>query len=146
MGAHPWLYRVPYDPDPGKALTELREREFMAGRYNPAEPFLRFPIDPRHRPGAKHPTIDSARRAAGASGTRSILDMRGISARAAPGAVTPLDEDDLMDVFSTLKPTASHLEDDEALFDLIERGHGVSFVIYANEAPSEICFAGFSYD
>jgi len=33
---------VPYDPDLGKALAELGEREFAAGRYNPVEPFPRF--------------------------------------------------------------------------------------------------------
>jgi len=146
MGAHPWLYQVPYDPDIGKALAELREREFRAGRYNPAEPFPKFPVDPRRAPGAKHPTIEAARQAAGASGTRSILDMLGISARPSPGAVTPLDEDDLMDVFATSTPTRDNLEDDEALFDMIERGQGVSFAIYENGLPSEICFAGYSYD
>jgi len=44
------------------------------------------------------------------------------------------------------EPTRNHLEDDEALFEMIARGHGVSFVVYANELPSEICFAGYSYD
>ena len=146
MGAHPWHYLVPYDPNLGKALAELREREFAAGRYNPVEPFPRFPVDPRQAPGGKHPTVDAARQAAGASGTRSILDMLGISLKPTPGVVTPLDEDDLTDVFSTLEPTRDHLEDDEALFEMIARGHGVSFVVYANGLPSEICFAGYSYD
>jgi hypothetical protein len=112
MGAHPWRYLVPYDPDLGKALAELREREFIAGRYNPAEPFPGFPADPRHAPEAKHRTIDAARQAAGASGTRSILDMLRTSAKPGPGAVTPLDENDLTDVFSTREPTRNHLEDD----------------------------------
>jgi hypothetical protein len=65
------------------------------------------------------------------------------SAKPAPGAVTPLDENDLTDVFSTREPTRNHLEDDEALFEMIERGHGVSFVVYENGLPSEICFAGY---
>jgi hypothetical protein len=146
MGAHPWRYLVPYDPDLGKALAELREREFIAGRYNPAEPFPGFSVDRRRAPGAKHPTIDAARQAAGASGTRSILDMLEVSPKPRPGVVTPLDEDDLTDVFSTLEPTRNHLEDNEALFEMIERGHGVSFVVYENGLPSELCFAGYSYD
>ena len=146
MGAHPWRYLVPHGPDLGKALAELREREFIAGRYNPAEPFPGFPVDAHHAPGARHRTIDAARQAAGASGTRSILDMLGTSAKPVPGAVTPLDEDDLMDVFSTREPTRRHLDDDDALFEMIERGHGVSFVVYENGLPSGICFAGYSYD
>ena len=36
MGAHPWFYVVPYQSDIRKAMLELREREFRAGRYNPA--------------------------------------------------------------------------------------------------------------
>src|SRR5277367_1282056 len=122
MGAHPWHYLVPYDPDLGKALAELRQREFAAGRYNPVEPFPRFPVDPRQARGVKHTTGDAARQAAGASGTRSILDMLGLSPKPTPGVVTPLDEDDLTDVFSTLEPTRDHLEDDEALFEMIARG------------------------
>ena len=51
-----------------------------------------------------------------------------------------------MDVFSTREPTRRHLDDDDALFEMIERGHGVSFVVYENGRPSEICFAGYSYD
>src|SRR5271165_410449 len=111
MGGHPWVYFVPYDPDLGKALAELRAREFAAGRYNPAEAFPIFPVDLSHATGARHPTIDAACRAASASGTRSILDMTRVSARPALGAVTPLDDDDLMDFFSTAKPTRDDLED-----------------------------------
>ncbi len=146
MGGHPWIYFVAYDPDLGKALAELQAREFAAGRYNPVEAFPLFPADPSHAPGARHPTIDAARRAAGASGTRSILDMTRVTAKPAPGAVKPLDDDDLEDVFGTPTPTNDDLEDDEALFKSLERGQGVSFVVYADGKPSEICFAGYSYD
>lgn len=146
MGGHPWIYFVPYDPDLGKALEALRAREFAAGRYNPAEPFPIFPVDLSHAPGAKHPTIEAACRAASASGTRSILDMTRVSAKPSLGAVTPLGDDDLMDIFSTLTPTSDEFEDDEALFEMLERGQGVSFVVYADGKPSEICFAGYSYD
>jgi hypothetical protein len=146
MGGHPWIYFVPYDPDLGKALAELREREFAAGRYNPAEAFPLFPADPAHAPGARHTTIDAARQAAGASGTRSILDMTRVSAKPALGAVTPLDDADLLDLFGTTTPTGDDFDDDEALFEMLERGQGVSFVLYADGKPSEICFAGYSYD
>jgi hypothetical protein len=61
MGAHPWFYFIPYEEDITKGLETLREREFKAGRYNPSEPFPRFPVDPRHVPGSKHSSIEAAR-------------------------------------------------------------------------------------
>src|SRR5579863_8716627 len=105
MGAHPWFYFVPYDKDVTKAMEALRLREFQAGRYNPVERFVRFPIDPRHAPGAKHPSIMAARQDAGANGTRSILDIERIGAKPGFGTASPLDDDELMEMFSTLKPT-----------------------------------------
>ena len=44
MGAEPYWYFVKYQPDVAAALEQLRQREFKAGRYNPATPFLDFPI------------------------------------------------------------------------------------------------------
>lgn len=44
MGGHPWWYLVPYEKDVAKSLGTLRQQEFEAGRYNPAEDFPRFPI------------------------------------------------------------------------------------------------------
>ena len=58
MGGEPYWYFVKYKPDLDAALQELREREFLAGRYNPVTPFLRFPIDPTvPGPGAGHDSI-----------------------------------------------------------------------------------------
>jgi hypothetical protein len=52
MGAEPWYYFVPYQPDINRALLELRQREFEAGRYNPAQWFPSFPPNPQSaRPG-----------------------------------------------------------------------------------------------
>ncbi len=146
MGAHPWFYFIPYENDIAQGLATLREREFKAGRDNPSEPFPGFPVDPRRLPGSKHSSIEAARAAASASGTRSILDMTRISARPDFGAVAPLDEDELMDLFGTVKPTRAHIEANEAIFDQIERGQGMYVVVYENDEPSQVYFAGYSYD
>jgi hypothetical protein len=146
MGAHPWFYFVPYERDITKALETLREREFKAGRYNPSEPFPGFPVDPQRLPGSKHSSIEAARAAASAGGTRSILDMTRISPRPDFGAVAPLNEAELMDLFATAKPTRADIEANEAIFDHIERGQGICIVIYENDAPSQVYFAGYSYD
>jgi len=56
MGGEPYWYFVPYQPDFQKALDELREREFRAGRYNPVIDFLEFdePAFSKQKPGAQH--------------------------------------------------------------------------------------------
>ena len=146
MGAHPWFYFAPYEQDVAASLEALRRREFEAGRYNPAEPFPRFPVDLRHAPGAKHASIDAARAAAHASGTRSILDMKRVSAAPDFGAVAPLDETELIDLFGAVRPTAADVESCEDLFETIERGQGVYVVVYEGDAPSQLFFAGYSYD
>jgi hypothetical protein len=80
MGAHAYWYVVKHRPDIDAALQELREREFRAGRYNPVIPSPGFPIGPNSpEPGAGHATMDEACMAAGASGTRSIIDLDHVS-------------------------------------------------------------------
>ena len=48
--------------------------------------------------------------------------------------------------FGTTKPTAEELEDSDELFDQIERGQGIYVIVYENDEPSQIFFAGYSYD
>ena len=146
MGGHPWWYLVPYETDVAKSLAALRQREFEAGRYNPAEPFPSFPVDLKHAPGRKHSSIDAARQAADADGTRSILDVSRISTKPDFDAVAPLDETELMELFGTTEPTVADIENGDELFDQIERGQGVYVVVYEDDEPSQIFFAGYSYD
>jgi len=146
MGGHPWWYLVPYEKDIASSLEALRQREFKAGRYNPAEPFPRFPVDPGHAPGCKHASIDEAREDSDADGTRSILDVSRLCAKPDYDAVAPLDDDELMEFFGTTRPTADEVEDNDDLFDQIERGQGIYVIIYEDDAPSQIFFAGYSYD
>jgi hypothetical protein len=146
MGGQSWWYLVPYEKDIGESLNALRQREFNAGRYNPAEPFPRFPVDPAHTPGRKHSSINEARIAADADGTRSILDVSYISAEPNYDAVALLDDANLMKFFGTTKPTAADMENSAEMFDQIERGMGIYAIVYEDDAPSQIFFAGYSYD
>jgi hypothetical protein len=128
-------------------LQALRRREFQAGRYNPVTPFLEFPVEAgAPEPGAQHASMDEAIKDADADGTRSILDMERISDDPDYGAVTPLSDDDLVDLFGTSKPTREMIESKEELFDALERGQGVYIVAYRDDKPSEIFFAGYSFD
>ena len=148
MGAVPWFHLVPYQRDVRKAMLELREREFRAGCYNPVVP---FPFTARGAPGAKHRSIDAARHAADADGTRSIVDMDDVGDTPADpddpqhGVVSPLSEEMLLELFGTTEPTREMVQDLSFMED-VERGTGVYVVVYDRGKPSEICFAGYSYD
>ena len=146
MGGHPWWYLVPYEKDVASSLEALRQREFKAGRYNPAEPFPKFPVDLSHAPGCKHSSIDEAREDSDADGTRSILDVSGLSEEPDYDAVAALEDEELMEFFGTTKPTAEDVEDSDDLFEQIERGQGIYVIVYENDQPAQIFFAGYSYD
>src|SRR4051812_6155956 len=106
MGAEPYFYFVRHQPDVDAALQELRRREFRAGRYNPALPFVESPIDPNSpSPGAQHASIEEALEEADADGTRSILDLDHVAGEPDFGAVTPLDDGVLEDLYGTTQPT-----------------------------------------
>jgi hypothetical protein len=147
MGGHPWFYFVDYEPDVNAALQKLRDREFNAGRYNPAVDFPDFPVDESAPAiGAQHSSIEEAIEDADADGTRSILDMMTVAATSDYNAVAPLPEEDLMRLFGTTKPTREMIEESDDLYDVLERGQGVYIISYKGEQPAEIFFAGYSFD
>jgi hypothetical protein len=148
MGAVPWFYIVPYQPSVRRAMLELREREFRAGRYHPV---VAFPHMSRNSPGAQHDSIEEAREASGEDGTRSILDMDDVATEPADpddpqfGIVSPVDPDFLRELYGTDRPTRQMVQD-MAFFEDLERGTGVFVVLYQGDKPTELCFAGYSYD
>src|SRR5262249_12843910 len=105
MGGHPWFYFVEHQPNVSGAFHALRQREFIAGRYTPVIAFPEFPVDASSpSPGAQHASVEEAMEDADADGTRSILDMMRISDTPDYGAVTPLPEEKLFDLFGTDQP------------------------------------------
>ena len=132
MGAEAWSYFVPYDEDVQRALDQLKEREFRAGRFNGNH---------------AHPaTIEEAREAGDADGTRSILDMDRIGDEPDFGVVVPLSPEKLRDLFGTDQPTRSMIEGNFDYYEDIERGQGVCMIAFEDGKPSEIHFVGYSYD
>jgi hypothetical protein len=147
MGAEPYWYFTKYDSNVDRALQGLREQEFEAGRYFPAMWNLAFPIDPtKPSPGAQHASIDEAREAAGAEGTRSILDVEGVSEQPAVGFAAPLADATLEDLYGTRQPTRNMVDSNSPLCESIERGQAIYMTVYQNGHPDELMFAGFSYD
>jgi hypothetical protein len=147
MGGEPWFYFVDYQPNVDLALQELRKREFAAGRYNPVVRFPAYPVTTSSpAPGAKHASIEDALEAADADGTRSVLDMERVAQKPGYGVVAALPPARLVELFGTERPSRATIEENMDFFDEIERGQGIYIVAYANEQPSEIFFAGYSYD
>ncbi len=132
MGAEPWDYFVPYEENIQAALAKLRQREFAAGRYYPSE----------DNPA----TIEEAIEMADATGTQSILDIERIAEQPDYSAVAPLPASEQVRIYGTNKPTRQMIESDMSFYNDIERGQGVYIVAYKNDKPSEIFFAGYSYD
>jgi hypothetical protein len=150
LGGHPWFYFVEYEPDIDAALQKLRRREFEAGRYNPAVDFPEFPVTPASpAPGAQHDSIEEAFEDSDADGTRSILDMERVADGPDYNVVAPLARETLLEIFGTDRPTREMVDASGELWEaeaFDERGQGVYVVVYEGERPSEIFFAGYSFD
>jgi hypothetical protein len=171
MGGHPYWYITPYQSDINSALQRLRKQEFEAGRYNPVNP---FPFDPNlnERVKARTPdsgnygSIEEAAEAAMECGTRSILDIEEVSDEPDMCVASPISKEYLLRFFRTEQPSRQMIEailagesladdnqeivdyedDINDLFDLIDRGEGRYIIIYDGDRPSEILFAGYSFD
>jgi len=148
MGAEPWEYFVPYQNDVNRALQDLRKREFEAGRYNPVQPFP-SPPEMGVAPGAQHASIEEAIDAAGADGTRSILDMQRVASDPDDvdfGVVAPVPADVLQEMLGTDRPTREMVQDCPELLEGVERGQGIYVIVHKDGKPGEIYFGGYSYD
>jgi len=147
MGAHPYYYFVKYQPDIEAALQDLRQREFEAGRYNPVQPFPRFPIQLNSAaPGARHISIEAAQADACEEGTRSILDLTAISETPDFCAAAPLANEDLHRYFGTTQPTKELVSRKLNFLGSVGRGQGVYFTVFEAGKPSELFFGGYSFD
>ena len=132
MGAEPWEYFVPYEPDIQAALDKLRDREFQAGRFRGSE------LAPA--------TIDEALMNMEDQGTASILDIMHVADEPDFFTVAPLPDDELLDLYETTKPAGDMIRGNRDFYEEIERGQGVYIIVYDGDRPSEIFFAGYSFD
>jgi hypothetical protein len=148
MGSSPYTYIVPYEVDFQRALDALRNREFENGRYNPVMPRLPGLIDERTAPGPgrQHTSIDDAREAAGADGTRSILDIEFVGDEGDIGIARRMTDEELEEYFETTTPTREEILENLSVH-YIERGEAVCLPVYDEAGvPVGICFSGYSYD
>ena len=147
MGAHPYYYFVKYQPDVEAALQDLRQREFDAGRYNPVQPFPRFPIQANSAaPGPQHFSIEEAQEAAAEDGTRSILDIAVISEEPDFGVAAPLANEELQRYFGTVQPTKQMISRKLDFLGSVERGHCIYITVFEDGQPSELFFGEYSFE
>jgi hypothetical protein len=103
-------------------------------------------------PGRQHASIDEALDASEADGTRSILDIAQVADAPFDGSqqpfftAFPVAESDLQAWFGTTRPTRENLENNDSMFEQLERGSAIYIVLFADNQPSEILFAGYSFD
>src|SRR5262249_23676184 len=148
MGAVPYFYFVKYQEDAQAALDALREREFVAGRYNPViwAPAL-TPVNPNQAsPGAQHASIEEALEAAAEDGTRSILELDHVCDQREFCAACRLPDEVLEELYGTTQPTRQMIEQNMDFMEDVERGQGVYVVAYRNGKPHELFFGGYSFD
>jgi hypothetical protein len=132
MGAEPWSYFVPFEPDVEAALEKLRKRVFDAGDFRGSE--------------MKPATPDDAFTNMGVEGTASILDILMVTDEPEMCSVCPLPGAQLTSLFGTAQPTHEMIEANMDFYEDIERGQGIYIVVYKDDNPDEYFFAGYSFD
>lgn len=132
MGAHPYMYVVPFHDDFGAALQALRNDVFERGAY--------FGGESRPR------DIKQAVARSGETGTRSILDIERVSRTPALRCAAPLSSEELHRYFGGQQPTARMVEESDQLWEELERGMARFTVIQEAGAPKQLMFVGYSFD
>ncbi len=132
MGAEPWSSFTKFDSDVQRALDNLRRDVFVAGAYRYAE--------------EKPSSIEEALEIADADGTASILDIQQVSDEPDFFCAAPFSPDELKSYFGSDHPTRSDIQGSEDYWDDLERGQARYAIVYADDRPSEIYFAGYSFD
>ena len=169
MGSSGWDYFVPYQADIGKALQQLRQKVYdegdyykrevpneykdlteeqirnRYGGYEDSESLINDILYERSLPEPTDP--DSLIDWNIEAGAHSIIDITSISDKPEFATASPLADVQLMELFGTTKPSHAQVEEQKfAIMDLRERWVGTYIIVYENDEPSEIFFAGHSGD
>jgi len=132
MGGEPWFHVAPYQSDIPAALEALRRRVFAEGEYRGSE--------------AEPASIEEALENMDADGTASILDIDHVADEPEPAGVTVLSAVETKQYFDTERPSRADLERSSDFWEHIGRGEAICVVLYTGDRPSELYFAGYSFD
>ena len=171
MGGSCWSYVVPYAGDVERALRALQADVFAKRAYYDRRAQLRgtlprmtelfdsMKLSPKDRAkmlaevqaeiDAPDPTtIAELIERNQESGTHSILDVQGVSAKPKTFRIAPLSDAQLQKLFGSTKPARAAVEAAVSeIWDLRQRWQGTYVLLYdKNGVPTEILFAGVSGD
>ena len=132
MGGEPWFHVAPYQPDIPAALEALRQRVFAEGEYRGSE--------------GEPASIEEALENMDADGTASILDIDHVADSPEPTVVTVLAPAEAQQYFGTERPTRADVDQADEFWDDIGRGEAICVVLWSGDRPSELYFAGCSFD
>ena len=97
-----------------------------------------------HKKVAGDEPIAAVRAKAGASGTRTVLDVDALAAEAQTGACWVLSSKDLHDHFGSKHPTKHAIEGGiESFLKKMSPGQAVAVTAYTLNQPSAVLFAGW---
>jgi hypothetical protein len=150
MGASGWEYLVPYQPDLQAALDGLRRQVFDSGDYiSPVTWGLTAPESVEALAQQEYYW-----QFMGENGTHSIIDVLHVvpyeMGEQEPGTVCAFTDDEYGDYFGSTRPSRADWDRfrRDPIFDeyVAERWTGRAMVLWADDAPSEIAFWGYSGD
>jgi hypothetical protein len=120
VGAHAYLYFVPFSTDAEGALRAL-QAQVRAASTKP------------------HPPLE---------GPDAIVDVAGVTSEPTLGFAAPLPTDLAEEVFEGAPPTRQALEGEQAgaIFESLDRGQCVFVTVYDEGRATELCFLGYSVD
>jgi hypothetical protein len=155
MGASGWEYVVPYQQDLGAALDALRRTVFEAGDY--LKPSYYGDVFDLPDPAILEDLVEQEQYGEfmGTSGTHSIIDVLTVipadSAGNDFGAIRPLTDAECAELFGAAQPARADYEPmagSQRLHDYVTGGSwtGRAAVLWADGAPAEIVFWGYSGD
>jgi hypothetical protein len=155
MGASGWEYVVPYQQDLGAALDALRHQVFASGEY--VKPSYYGDVFDLPEPGQLEDLMQDERYGEfmGTSGTHSIIDVWSVIPADFDGedfgTIRPLSDAECAELFGAARPSRADYEplaDSVQLHDYVTGGRwtGRAAVLWANGAPADIVFWGYSGD
>jgi hypothetical protein len=74
------------------------------------------------------------------------LDIEGIAEERNFCVAAPLTEGELEGYFGTVHPTKEMISNNMDFLEDIERGHCIYIIAFKGEQPSDLFFAGYSFD
>jgi hypothetical protein len=155
VGASGWEYVVPYQEDLGAALDALRRQVFASGEY--LKPGFYGDVFDLPEPGSVDDLFEQKQywEFMATSGTHSIIDVT----RVVPvdfdyeefSTIRPLSEAEYVALFGVAQPGRADftpLSNSERLDEFVTGGRwtGRAAVLWADGAPAEIAFWGYSGD